>query len=244
MAFLKRHWLFASAGLVVVLCVALVAFLVWRANQTVESKTVYVLPEPNPERAEILKRATLPKRNIVGGEVLPADPPPAQGIRPVTEKDIIKVTEELFLKQDVLETDALEDSFDVMSLSPEQMLTHLEESYNPQGQVDFLTSDTGEAWVRNTFAPGIPRFDLSSVDECRDLYSDFTSPEYTACVEERYQKILAPHTRELVQAFKQISTFVSKLSPEVRALSQESVAAAIIPADTFSDSGFLPIEFE
>lgn len=57
MAFLKRHWLFASASLLVLLCVALGAFLVWRANQPVESKTVYVMPEPNPERAEILKRA-------------------------------------------------------------------------------------------------------------------------------------------------------------------------------------------
>ena len=57
MSFLKRHWLYASVGLVVLLCVALGTFLVWRANQPVETKTVYVLPEPNPERAEILKRA-------------------------------------------------------------------------------------------------------------------------------------------------------------------------------------------
>lgn len=62
MAFLKRHWLFASAGLVVLLCVALGAFLVWCANQPVETKTVYVLPNPNPERAEILADATRPRK--------------------------------------------------------------------------------------------------------------------------------------------------------------------------------------
>lgn len=62
MVFLKRHWLFASAGLIVLLCVVVGAFLVWRANQPVETKTVYVLPEPNPERAEILKRALQPPR--------------------------------------------------------------------------------------------------------------------------------------------------------------------------------------
>ena len=69
MAFLKRHWLFASAGLVVFLCVVMAAFLVWRATQPVESKTVYVLPEPNPERAEILKRALQPQKRAYTPQV-------------------------------------------------------------------------------------------------------------------------------------------------------------------------------
>lgn len=64
MSFLKRRWLFASAGLVVLLCVVLGAFLVWRANQPVETKTVYALPKPNPERAEILKRALQPPPRV------------------------------------------------------------------------------------------------------------------------------------------------------------------------------------
>ena len=63
MSFLKRHWLLASVGLVVFLCVVVGAFLVWRANQPVETKTVYVLPEPNPERAEILKQALQPRQS-------------------------------------------------------------------------------------------------------------------------------------------------------------------------------------
>ena len=62
MAFLKQRWLYASVGLVVLLCVAIGAFLAWRANQPVESKTVYVLPEPNPERAELLKRMAQPRK--------------------------------------------------------------------------------------------------------------------------------------------------------------------------------------
>ena len=61
MAFSKRHWLYASVGLMVLLCVALGVFLVWHANQPVEPKTVYLMPEPNPERAEILKRMTQPR---------------------------------------------------------------------------------------------------------------------------------------------------------------------------------------
>ena len=62
MAFIKRHWLLASVGLVAFLCVIVGVFFVWRANQPVETKTVYVMPEPNPERAEILKRALQPQK--------------------------------------------------------------------------------------------------------------------------------------------------------------------------------------
>lgn len=60
MSFIKRRWLSASVGLVVLLCVSLGAFLAWRANQPVEPKTVYVMPEPNPERAEIFAHASQP----------------------------------------------------------------------------------------------------------------------------------------------------------------------------------------
>jgi hypothetical protein len=70
MSFLKRRWLFASVGLVVLLCVALGTFLAWRANQPVEPKTVYVMPEPNPERAEILKRALQPPKRAYATKVL------------------------------------------------------------------------------------------------------------------------------------------------------------------------------
>ena len=57
MVFPKRLWLYASV-LVVLLCVALGVFLVWHVNQPVEPKTVYLLPEPNPDRAQILADAT------------------------------------------------------------------------------------------------------------------------------------------------------------------------------------------
>ena len=64
MSFLKRRSLYVAVGLVVLLCVSLGAFLAWRANQPVEPKTVYVMPEPNPERAEVLKRMTQPPRQV------------------------------------------------------------------------------------------------------------------------------------------------------------------------------------
>ena len=69
MFFLKRRWLLV-VGLVVLLCVALGTFLIWRANQPVEPTTVYVLPEPNPERAEILKRALQPPKRAYATKVL------------------------------------------------------------------------------------------------------------------------------------------------------------------------------
>ena len=74
MSFLKRHWLYA-VGLVALLCVVIGAFVAWRANQPVETKRVYALPEPNPERAEILKRALSP-HNTAGTESLSARNPP------------------------------------------------------------------------------------------------------------------------------------------------------------------------
>ena len=61
MVFVKKHCLYAGV-LVMLLCVALGTFLVWRASQPVEPKTVYALPKPNPERAEILKRALQPPK--------------------------------------------------------------------------------------------------------------------------------------------------------------------------------------
>lgn len=69
MSFLKRRWLYASVGLVVLLCVALGTFLVWHSNQPVKLKTVYVLPEPNPERTEILKRALQPPKSAYATKV-------------------------------------------------------------------------------------------------------------------------------------------------------------------------------
>ena len=65
MSFIKRHWLHA-ASLGVLACVSLSLFLAWRANRPVERRTIYVVPEPNPERAEILKRLSKPARQLYG----------------------------------------------------------------------------------------------------------------------------------------------------------------------------------
>ena len=50
-------------ALAVAVCVSLGAILMIRANQPVERKTVYILPKPNPARAEILKRALQPQKH-------------------------------------------------------------------------------------------------------------------------------------------------------------------------------------
>ena len=68
MFFLKRRRLLV-VGLVVLLCVAVGVFLVWHANQPVEPKTVYLMPEPNPKRAEILKRALQPPKRAYTAKV-------------------------------------------------------------------------------------------------------------------------------------------------------------------------------
>ena len=49
-------------ALVLAICVSLGAVLMIRASAPVETKTVYLLPKPNPERAEILARALQPRR--------------------------------------------------------------------------------------------------------------------------------------------------------------------------------------
>ena len=49
-------------ALVAAVCVSLGTVLMIRASAPVESKTVYLLPEPNPARAEILKRALQPPK--------------------------------------------------------------------------------------------------------------------------------------------------------------------------------------
>ena len=62
MSFVKKRWLVLTA-LLAVLCVSLGTILVIRASAPVEPKTVYLMPKPNPARAEILARALQPKRH-------------------------------------------------------------------------------------------------------------------------------------------------------------------------------------
>ena len=62
MSFVKKRWLVLTA-LVAALCVSLGTILVIRASAPVEPKTVYLLPKPNPARAEILARALQPRRH-------------------------------------------------------------------------------------------------------------------------------------------------------------------------------------
>ena len=57
----KRRLCFIA--LVLAVCVSLGAVLMIRASAPVEPKTVYLLPKPNPERAEILARALQPRRH-------------------------------------------------------------------------------------------------------------------------------------------------------------------------------------
>ena len=59
MSFVKKRWLVPTA-LVAALCISLGTVLIIRASAPVEPKTVYLLPKPNPERAEILARALQP----------------------------------------------------------------------------------------------------------------------------------------------------------------------------------------
>ena len=51
-------------ALVLAVCVSLGTVLMIRASAPVEPKTVYLMPKPNPARAEILARALQPKRPV------------------------------------------------------------------------------------------------------------------------------------------------------------------------------------
>lgn len=61
MSSVKKRWLVLTA-LVAALCISLGTVLMIRANAPVEPKTVYLMPKPNPARAEILKRALQPPK--------------------------------------------------------------------------------------------------------------------------------------------------------------------------------------
>ena len=74
----KKRWLVLTA-LVAVLCVSLGTILVIRASAPVEPKTVYLMPKPNPERAEILARALQPRRHAYATRA--SDEAQAQGTR-------------------------------------------------------------------------------------------------------------------------------------------------------------------
>ena len=92
MSFLKKRWYIPVAALVT-LCGVIGLYVVTTAQQPAEPKTVYDMPEPNPERAEILKRATTPKNNIVEGVAPPADRAASQGASRETEEHEIMLTE-------------------------------------------------------------------------------------------------------------------------------------------------------
>ena len=62
MTFAKKVRLYTGV-LVVLICVSIAAFLIIQVTRTGEPKTVYVLPDPNPRRAEILKHALQPQRH-------------------------------------------------------------------------------------------------------------------------------------------------------------------------------------
>ena len=82
--FLKHRWLYVSVGVVVLLCGALGVFLIWRANQPVETKTVYALPVPNPDRAKILEHASQSHtHDTVKDTVLPPESHPDTAIEAV-----------------------------------------------------------------------------------------------------------------------------------------------------------------
>lgn len=103
MSFLKRYWLYASV-VGVLLCISLGAFLVWRASETVEPKTVYALPKPNPECAEILKRALQPPKRpyqttASGGEEattedITADSLESDSVEPSKQEDVFPITDD------------------------------------------------------------------------------------------------------------------------------------------------------
>ena len=111
MAFFKRHWLLV-VGSVVLLCVALGVFLVRFGNQPVEPKTVYVLPKPNPERAEILKGALQPPKS-------------AYATKASNERATTEDTTTASLKADSGESSSQENDFEDEDL--ESMLAALDE---------------------------------------------------------------------------------------------------------------------
>lgn len=57
-----------------------------------------------------------------------------------------------------------------MLLSPQKMLTYLEETYTPQEQFDFLMSEAWVQWIHSKLAPHFPIIDASYLEECFELF--------------------------------------------------------------------------
>jgi len=68
MSFLTKHWYIPVAAFLV-LC-GVIGVYITTTRHPAEPQITYVMPEPNPEREDILKRATTPKR--IGNGALPS----------------------------------------------------------------------------------------------------------------------------------------------------------------------------
>ncbi len=120
------------------------------------------------------------------------------------------------------------DTFDIMLLSPEEMLTYLEEIYTPQEQLDILTSETGVQWIHSKLAPNFPIIDASYLDECFELYP-VDSPERAPCLENRQRELFAPHVRRLGEGIQNVVDFLNQLSPEFHQVGVQGAGASILP---------------
>ena len=78
MSLVKKRRLCIIA-LVAAVCVSLGAVLMIRASAPVEPKTVYLMPKPNPARADILAHALQPKRHAYATRA--SDEGRAHGVR-------------------------------------------------------------------------------------------------------------------------------------------------------------------
>ena len=149
----------------------------------------------------------------------------------LSDEDLTALAEALEQEDGVQNEVTPSETFNIMSLSPKHMLAHLKNTYTPQEQLDFLTSDTGTQWIREKLAPGFPIVDTSYLNECFELYPDIDSAEQAACLKARQQEIFSAHSQGLTEGFENIVAFLNQLGPQFHGTAIENADGDFLSID-------------
>lgn len=205
----------------------------WLFGPDVEPVTEYVLPdEPLPTQ---INRPVRAHELFTDSETQPdstqIDEELEAQLAALSDEDVTALAEALEQEKVVQNQATQTEPLNIMLLSPKEMLAYLKDTYTPQEQLDFLTSDPGIQWVRRNLAPGFPSVDTSYLNECFELYPEIDSPEQAECLKVRQREIFSPHSRDLTEGFNNIVDFLNQLGPKFHGTAIEDTGGDFISID-------------
>lgn len=221
---MRKGWLYILL-VFVFLAIVSVSIFVYQVNKPKEPRTVYVLPESGKRVSATVLKASSPPTPQVRKPVVNEEP---ERIDASTEVDDTELQEFL----ELVETAAFDEEsevkeFDLMELTPDEMVLYLTENYTPREQHDFLGSGEGEDWIRHAF--NVPPIQAPDPAECRDEYHG-DPVGFSSCMEQKYQAAIALHASAFSEAMTNIQDFFAQLDPEVFSYSRNEVSATIVPS--------------